>query len=100
MLRAIGTELFTYAVAKMCHTQTYTILMLKFVQMYKLVHSGSKLWNLFSSSHNMLICDMIYSMEAKVGISKVEIQVKIGCGGEFWQKWVIYVVIKFETSTS
>ncbi len=32
------------------------------------------------------ICDMIYSMEAKVGISKVEIQVKIGCGGEFWQK--------------
>ncbi len=45
------------------------------------------------------ICDMIYSMEAKVGISKVEIQVKIGCGGEFWQKRVIYVVIKFETST-
>ncbi len=32
------------------------------------------------------ICDMIYSMEAKVGISKVEIQVKIGGGGEFWQK--------------
>ncbi len=32
------------------------------------------------------ICDMIYSMEAKVGISKVEIQVKIGCLGEFWQK--------------
>ncbi len=31
-------------------------------------------------------CDMIYSMEAKVGISKVEIQVKIGCGDEFWQK--------------
>ncbi len=31
------------------------------------------------------ICDMIYSMEAKVGISKVEIQVKIGCGSE-WQK--------------
>ncbi len=31
-------------------------------------------------NHN---CDMIYSMEAKVGISKVEIQVKIGCGGEF-----------------
>ncbi len=24
---------------------------------------------------------------------------QIGCGGEFWQKWVIYVVIKFETST-
>ncbi len=43
---------------------------------------------------------MIYSMEAKVGISKVEIQIKIGCSGEFWQKWVIYVVIKFETSTS
>ncbi len=32
------------------------------------------------------ICDMIYSMEAKVGISKVEIQVKIGCGGEFFGK--------------
>ncbi len=45
------------------------------------------------------ICDMIYSMEAKVGISKVEMHVKIGCGGEFWQKLVIYVVIKFETST-
>ena len=29
------------------------------------------------------ICDMIYSMEAKVGISKVEIQVKIGCGVNF-----------------
>ncbi len=49
--------------------------------------------------YSQVKCDMIYSMEAKVGIFKVEIQVKIGCGGEFWQKWVIYVVIKFETST-
>ena len=48
---------------------------------------------------NLHICGMIYTMEAKVGISKVEIHVNIGCGGEFWQKWVIYVVIKFETST-